>query len=186
MRTASTAASKQSAGVDGGDHRQRRLAVAAVDRHQQVGLLGLGRHPGRGAGPLHVDDHQRQLEHRRQPDRLRLQVHPGAAGRGDPELAGEGGAERHVGGGDLVLGLDGADAEAVVAGEVVEQLGGGRDRVAGEEQLQAAPDAGRDQAQRHRLGAVDVAVLAGRRAAPARSRSGSRRSRPSRRSCSRP
>ena len=63
---------------------------------------------------------------------------PGAAGRGDPEVAGEGGAERHVGGGDLVLGLDRADAEAVVAGEVVQQLGGGGDRIAGEEQLQAA------------------------------------------------
>ena len=121
----------------GGDHRQRRLAVAAVDRHQQVGLLGLGRHPGRGAGALHVDDHQRQLEHRREADRLRLQVHARAAGRGDAELAGEGGAERHVDGGDLVLGLHGADAEAVVAREVVQQLGGRGDRIGGEERLQA-------------------------------------------------
>ena len=124
MRTASTARVEAVGRRGGGDHRQRRLAVAAVDRHQQVGLLGLGRHPGRGAGALHVDDHQRQLEHRRQPDRLRLQVHAGAARRGDPEVAGEGGAERHVGGGDLVLGLDRADAEAVVARELVQQLGG--------------------------------------------------------------
>ncbi len=132
-----------------------------MDRHQQVGLLGLGRHPGRGAGALHVDDHQRQLHHRRQADRLRLQVHAGAAGRGDPEPAGEGGAERHADSGDLVLGLGGEDAEALVAGQVVEQLGGRGDRVGGEERLQAALDAGRDQAQRQRLGAVDVAVLAG-------------------------
>ena len=37
----------------GGDHRQRRLAVAAVERHQQVGRLGLRRHArsrGRRAG----------------------------------------------------------------------------------------------------------------------------------------
>jgi len=33
-----------------------------------------------------------------------------------------GGPERHVGGGELVLSPDGADAEAVVAGEVVEQF----------------------------------------------------------------
>ena len=49
-----------------------------------------------------------------------------------------------------------------VARQVVEKLGGRRDRVAGEEQLQAALHAGRDQAQRNRLGAVDVAIVAGR------------------------
>ena len=68
---------------------------------------------------------------------------------------------RHVDRRDLVLGLDRADAEAVVAGEVVEELGGRGDRIGGEERLQPALDAGGDQAQRKRLGAVDVAVLAG-------------------------
>ena len=161
IRAASIAESKQSGRGRGGDHRQRRLAVAAVDRHQQVRLFGFRRQPGRGAGALHVDDHQRQLQRHREGDRLGLQVHPRAAGRGHPELAAEGGAERHVGGGDLVLGLDGADAEAVVAGEVVQQFGGGGDRIGREEELQPALDAGRDQPHRHRVGAVDVAVLAG-------------------------
>ena len=104
----------------GGEDGDRVLAVAPVDRHQQVALLGLGRHPGRGPGPLDVDDHHRQLDHRREADRLRLEVHAGAAGRGHPELAGERRPERHVGGGELVLGLDRADAEAVAAGEVRE------------------------------------------------------------------
>jgi hypothetical protein len=80
--------------------------VAAVERHQQVGLLGLRRHPGRGAGALHVDHDHRQLEHHRQADRLGLQVHAGAAGRGDSEAPAERRAERHPGGGDLVLGLE--------------------------------------------------------------------------------
>ena len=51
-------------GVDGGDHRQRRLAVAAVDAPSAGRLLGLGRHPGRRPGALDVDDHHRQLERR--------------------------------------------------------------------------------------------------------------------------
>ena len=85
--------------------------MAAVERHQQVGGLGLGRHAGRGPGALDVDHEHRQLERHRQADRLRLQVHPGPAGGRDAEVAAERGAERHVGGGDLVLGLHRADAE---------------------------------------------------------------------------
>ena len=55
------------------EHRHRRLAVAAEEHHQQVRLLGLRRHARRRAGALHVDDHERQLERHREPDRLRLQ-----------------------------------------------------------------------------------------------------------------
>ncbi len=65
------------------DDRHRRLAVAAEHRLQQVGLLGLGRHAGRRAGALHVDDDQRQLEGDRQPDRLGLQRQPRPGRRRD-------------------------------------------------------------------------------------------------------
>ena len=75
MRTASSAASKHPAGRGRGDDRQRRLAVAPVQRHQQVGGLGLGGHARRGPGALHVDDDQRQLQRHRQADRLGLEVH---------------------------------------------------------------------------------------------------------------
>ena len=88
---------------------------------------------------------------------------PGPARGGHAELAREGGAERHVDRRDLVLGLDRAHAEAAVARERVQQLGGGRDRVAGVEEPEARLHAGGDQAVRERLGAVDVAVDAGRR-----------------------
>ena len=47
----------------GGDHRQRRLGVPAPHR-EEVGLLGLGRHPRGRACPLDVD-HERQLERQR-------------------------------------------------------------------------------------------------------------------------
>ena len=102
-----------------------------------------------------------------------------------PRLPAEGGAERHVGGGDLVLGLNRAHAEPLVARQLVEQLGRGRDRVAGEEQPQPAAARWRRSARapsrwcRSRCGRC----RAGR--APARPRSARPAARPSRRSCSR-
>src|SRR5918994_1419847 len=49
------------------------------------------------------------------PDRFRLQVDPRSARPGDGELAAERGAERDVGGRDLVLRLDRDDAEVLVS-----------------------------------------------------------------------
>ena len=66
MRLASRATQKQSPGVDGGEHRHRRLGVAAEQRLQQVGLLGLGGQAGGRAAALDVADHERQLDHDRQ------------------------------------------------------------------------------------------------------------------------
>ena len=78
----------------GREHRHRALGVPAEHDHQQVGLLRLRRHPGRGAGALDVEDQQRQLEHDREPDRLLLEHDP-RPGRGrDAERAAEGRAER--------------------------------------------------------------------------------------------
>ena len=55
------------------DDRQRRVAVPAEHHLEQVGLLVLRRHAGRRAGPLDVDDDERQLDHHREAERLRLQ-----------------------------------------------------------------------------------------------------------------
>ena len=71
------------------DDRHRRLAVAAEHRLEQVGLLGLGRQPGRRAAALHVDDEQRELGHHREADGLRLQRDAGTGGRRHAEPAGE-------------------------------------------------------------------------------------------------
>ena len=73
MRAASSAASKQPDGDDGGDHRHGALGVAAEEHHQQVGLLGLRRHAGRRPGALDVEDQQRQLERHAEPDCLGLE-----------------------------------------------------------------------------------------------------------------
>ena len=85
--------------------------MAPVERHQQVGLLGLRRHAGRRPGALDVDDDERQLEHRCEPDGLRLEVHAGPARGGHPERPAERRAQSDPGRGDLVLRLDSANPE---------------------------------------------------------------------------
>ena len=61
------------AGRRRGDDRQRRVAVPAEHHLEQVGLLVLRRHAGRRAGALDVDDDERQLDHDREAEGLRLQ-----------------------------------------------------------------------------------------------------------------
>ena len=124
------------------DDRHRRLAVAAEHRLEQVGLLGLGREPGRRAAALDVDHQQRELGHHREADGLGLQRQAGAGGRGHAERAREGRTEGGADAGDLVLGLEGRDAERLVLAELVEDVGRRRDRVGPEEQ-RAAPSAPR-------------------------------------------
>ena len=99
-----------------GDDRHGRLAVAAEERHQQVGLLGLGGHAGRRAAALHVDDDQRQLGDDRQPHHLRLEGEARAGGGGAAERAAEGGADGRADAGDLVLGLVGHHAVLLEVG----------------------------------------------------------------------
>ena len=186
MRAASMRGVEALARRAGGDDRDRRLTVAAVHRLQQVALLGLGRQPGRRAAALDVHDEQRQLDADGQADRLALE-RDARTGRGrDGEVAGEGGAERRADGADLVLGLEGAHAEVLVLGQLVEDVRGRRDRVAAEEQRQPAALGGGDQAEGQRLVAGDLAVAARRAATPARPRRRGRTSRSSRRTPSRP
>ena len=129
IRTASMAASKQSDGVHGGHDRARGLAVAAVHGLEQVGLLGLGGQAGGRAAALHVDDDAaaaRGMTARPMASDLRSM--PGPAGGGDAERPAEGGADGGADAGDLVLGLEGADAEVLVLGQLVQDVGGRRDR----------------------------------------------------------
>ena len=144
------------------DDRDRGLAVAPEHRLQQVGLLGLGRQSGRRATALDVDDQQRELGHHRQADRLRLQRDARAGGRGHAEAAGERRADGGADAGDLVLGLERRDAEGLVLAQLVEDVGGRRDRVGAEEQRQPRLHAPGDQAVGEREVAGDVAVGARR------------------------
>ena len=145
-----------------GDDRHRRLAVAAEHRLQQVGLLGLGGQAGGRAAALDVDHQQRELGHHRQADRLALQRDAGARGGGDPEVTGERRADRGTDAGDLVLGLERGDREALVLGQLVKDVGRRGDRVGAEEDRQPRLHTGGDQAVGQGQVAADVAVGAGR------------------------
>ena len=93
--------------------RRRRpasgLAVPAEEHHQQVGLLGLRRHPGRRARALDVEDDERQLA-RSRVRRSRPSGRRPARRRRHAERAAERRAERSADRGDLVLGLERDDA----------------------------------------------------------------------------
>ena len=82
-------------------------------------LVGM---PVRRPGPLHVDDDQRQLGGDGQADGLGLQRHAGAGGGGDAERPAERRAQRRADARDLVLGLEGADAEPLVLGQLVQDV----------------------------------------------------------------
>src|SRR5690606_30041083 len=137
-------------------------AVQPVQGEQQIRLLGLGRHAGRRSGPLHVDDHQRQLGHEGQRYRLRLQGDARPRRAGHRQVAGEGGADRRADGGDLVFRLERLDAEVAVPRQLVEDVGGGSDRVRAVEQRQVGRLGGGDQAPGEGDVAGDVRVRARR------------------------
>ena len=145
-----------------GQHRHRRLTVAAVHHLQQVGLLGLGRHARAGAGALDVADHQRQLGHHRQADGLGLQRDTRTRGGGHAQVTGEAGAQRGADAGDLVLGLEGGDAEPLVLAQLVQHVGGRGDRVGAQEHRQVGLARPGHQAVRQRDVARDLPVRAGR------------------------
>ncbi len=91
-------------------------------------------------------------------DRLRLQREARAGGGGHAERAAERSAEGGADAGDLVLGLERRDAEALVLAELVEDVGGRGDRVGPEEQRQPRLRGPGDQAVGQREVAGDVAV----------------------------
>ena len=148
--------SKQSPGVAAAS-TGRGSRVAAEERRQQVALLGLGRRARRRAGALDVDHHQRQLDHHRQPEGLLLQDEAGAAETVNGELPGEGRADRRADGGDLVLGLEGLDAEVAEARHLVEHVAGRRDRIGAEKDGRPSGRGGDDAPGQCRV-ARDVAV----------------------------
>ena len=145
----------------GGEDHDRRVAVAAHHRLVEVGLLGLGRQAGRRAAALGVDDDQRQLGGDGEADGLGLERDAGAGAGGDAEAAGIGGADGGAGGGDLVLGLEGGDAEAAQLGQMVQQGRGRGDRVGAEDHLQPGLAGAVEQAEGQGLVAGDGAVEAG-------------------------
>ena len=116
------------------DDRHRRVAVAPEHDLEQVRLLVLRRHAGRGAGALDVDDDERQLDHDGEAHRLGLEGDAGTRRCGHPHRPAVARADRGTDRGDLVLGLERLDPEVLVARQLVEDVGRRRDRVRAVEQ----------------------------------------------------
>src|SRR5204862_7329590 len=85
-----------------------------------------------------------------------------AARRGHAEVAAEGCSQDGPGGGDLVLGLNGAHAEVLMLGKLVEDVRRRRDRIAGVEERELRALGRRDETPRDRCVSGDVAVAARR------------------------
>ena len=100
------------------DHRA--LSVAAVKGLREVALLGFGRQTCRGASALYVHDHQRQLGHHGQSQRLALERQSGTRRGRHGEIAGECRADGGADARDLVFGLHGLHAEVLALGELFE------------------------------------------------------------------
>ena len=82
------------------------VAVRCVCAREDVRLLGAGRHAGRGAAALDVEQHHRDLGEVGEPEELRHERDPRAARRGEAARAVPACADRHADGGQLVLRLD--------------------------------------------------------------------------------
>ncbi|MCY1171163.1 hypothetical protein D9M73_112660 [compost metagenome] len=143
-----------------GDHRHRRIAIAAIDRLIEVRLLGLGGEAGRRATALRIDDDERQLGHDRQTHRFALQRDTRPRGGGDAKLPGIRRADRRGDRGDLILGLEGGDAIFLQARQEMQDRRGGRYRIAAEEHRHVRQLHACHQPERDRLGTGDGAVQA--------------------------
>ena len=117
----------------GREHQHTEAAVAGGLGGLQVILLGGLDGAEAGAAALHVHDHRRQLGGGEVGYALALEADAGAGGAGHRPHAGAGGAVDHVYGGHFALALDEHAADFRQApGEILRQLGLGRDWIAGE------------------------------------------------------
>ena len=109
------------AGVFGEQHHVLGVAVGGVGGVEHVGLLGAGRHAGRGAGALHVEDHGRDLGEIGEAAEFLHQRDAGAGGSREGAGAVPARPDHDADRGDLVLALD--DGVLRLAVLVVAQLG---------------------------------------------------------------
>ena len=141
------------------------VAVRRVRREQQVALLGLGRHAGRRAAALDVEQHGRDLGEVREADELLHQRDAGARGGRERARAVPAGADDHPDRRELILGLD--EGETVAAGvglgakaPAVPGVGLGQRRRRRDRVPRADGGAAVDGAQTRRAVAVDEDPLA--------------------------
>ena len=94
------------------------VAVRGVGAGDDVGLLRSRRHAGRGAGPLHVENHRGYFREIGEAEELLHQRDAGAGGGGEGARAVPGRADHDADRGELVLGLH--DGEFVLFGRRID------------------------------------------------------------------
>jgi len=151
------------AGRGRGQHGNRSFRIAAEHRLQQIGLLGLRRQSGGRPTALNVADYEGQFGHYSEAQSFCLQRHAGARSRGDGQCAGIGGADGTGDGSNFVFGLEREDAEILVLRELMQNVGGRRNRVTAEVQLQTSLLRRGDEADGQSLIAAEVAIRARRK-----------------------
>ena len=119
------------------ENRNRSFGVAAKERLQQVGLLGLGRQTGRRAAALDVADHERQFDGNGQSHRFGFEGHARTGRGGDPDAARVSGANRRSDGRNFVFGLERDHAEILVSRKLVQNVRRRRDRIRAEKKRKA-------------------------------------------------
>ena len=98
--------------------------MAAMDNEGEIPLFRAGGQTGGRPGPLSLQDHQRRLGHAGQGQAFGHQGEAAAGGSGHGPHPGIGGAQRHVDGADLILGLLHDDIElSGFAGEIDHHAG---------------------------------------------------------------
>ena len=147
-------------GGAGGDHGHGAFTMPPQDCLEEIGLFGLGGQPGTGAAALDVHDDDGQFGHNGQAHGFGFQRYARAAGGGSGDGAAERSADRSAHGRDLILGLEGDHTHVLLAGEFVEDVGGGGDRVRAQEHR--LMDATGDEPVGEGEVAGDVAVVARR------------------------
>ena len=163
IRTASSAASKQSAGErgatigTGASPLRPNIACSRSACSVFVGSPVLG--PPRWTSTTTSGSSSETAS----PIVSLFRARPGPEVVRDGDGAAVRGAEGHADGRDLVLGLQRRDAEALEPAEGVQDVGGGGDRVRAEHERQPGPVRGGDEAVGQRDVAGDVPVDPGRR-----------------------
>ena len=93
-------------GVAGKEQDMFGVAVRGIGAGQEVGLLGPGGHAGARAGPLHIDEHRRNLGEIGEAQELAHQRDAGAGGGGKGPGAVPGGADDDAERRQFVFGLE--------------------------------------------------------------------------------
>src|SRR5205823_1075232 len=135
------------------------FTVASIQGLKKIRLFCFCRQTRRRSATLNVDNHDRHFGHNREPDRLGLQCNAGSGGRRKSKRTPKGGADGGAYRGDLILGLEGEEAEVLESGHLMKNVRSGGNRITSKVSRQSRLRRGRDHSNGGCLIAGNVAIL---------------------------